>query len=418
MTAPDTYLLIHYGEVGLKGQNRPRFINTLIRNVEERLRGLDVHLDRRRSGRILFRLGPTVRWEEVAARVKTVFGVAYFARAWRVPLDMEALERAVLDRLPQEEGITFAVRARRAHKAFPLNSMEINRRLGAAVARATGWKVNLTQPDLPIHVEVLYKEIFFYFHKVRGPGGLPVGVSGLAINLLSGGIDSPVAAWRMLRRGARVINVHFHGQPIVSAASEVKAIELTRVLTEWGASPRLYSVAIGNIQAEIMKTSPPAYRVVLYRRLMMRVAQEIARREGALALVTGESLGQVASQTLENIYVINEVAHLPILRPLIGMDKEEIVAQAERIGTLALSNLPGEDCCTLFTPKHPVTAARPEDVHAIEARQPWDRWVRDALAQARVIDVRTSPVDALQYWPDRAEDLLASREALAAPLER
>ncbi len=402
----DTYVLIHYGEVGLKGQNRPRFINTLVRNIENRLRGLDVHLDRKRSGRILFRLGPRARWDDVAHRLRTVFGISYFARAWRVPLDMDALEAAVLERLPQREGITFAVRARRARKDFPLNSMEINRRLGAAVARKTGWRVNLDNPDLPIHVEVLYREIFFYFDKEPGPGGLPVGVSGKVINLLSGGIDSPVAAWRMLKRGCEVINVHFHGQPLVTKASEVKAIELTRVLTEWGASPRLYLVPIGRIQAEIMKTSPPAYRVVLYRRLMLRVAQEIARREGALALVTGESVGQVASQTLHNLFVINAVAEMPVLRPLIGMDKEEIIAQAERIGTLPLSNLPGEDCCTLFTPKHPVTAAKLEDVETIEVKQPWDEWVARALAEASVVDVHTSPVDALQFWPDRVDALL------------
>ncbi len=402
----ETYVLVHYGEVGLKGQNRPRFIQTLVRNTEERLRGLDVHLDHKRSGRLVFRLGPRARWDVVAARLRTVFGIAYFARAWRVPLDMDALEQAVLERLPKQEGVTFAVRARRARKDFPMNSMEINRRLGAAVARRTGWRVNLSQPDIPIHVEVLYKEIFFYFGKEPGPGGLPVGVSGTVINLLSGGIDSPVAAWRMLKRGCNVINVHFHGQPLVSQASEIKAIELTRVLTEWGCSPRLYSVPIGRVQAEIMKTTPPAYRVVLYRRLMLRVAQEIARREDALALVTGESVGQVASQTLHNLYVINQVAEMPVLRPLIGMDKEEIIAQAESIGTLELSNLPGEDCCTLFTPKHPVTMARLEDVLEIERQQPWEEWVRQALAGAKVVDVHTSPVDALQYWPDRVERLL------------
>lgn len=384
----DTYVLVHYGEVGLKGQNRPRFIQTLVRNIEARLEGLNVRLDRRRSGRILFRLLDENAWDEVARRLQTVFGIAYFARAWRVPLDMDALEREVLAHLPPREGITFAVRARRAHKGFPLNSMEINRRLGATIVQATGWKVNLSQPDLPVHVEVLYKEIFFYFDRVQGPGGLPVGVSGTVVNLLSGGIDSPVAAWRLLRRGANVINVHFHGQPLVSDASERKAVLLAKILTEWGGAPRLYSVAIGNIQKAITETSPPPYRMVLYRRLMMRVAQEIAAREGALALVTGESLGQVASQTLENLYVINEVARLPVLRPLIGMDKEEIVAQAERIGTLEISNLPGEDACTLFTPKHPVTAADPEEVHAIEASQPWDAWVAEALANIRVIDVR------------------------------
>ncbi len=384
----DTYVLIHYGEVGLKGQNRPKFIQTLARNIETRLEGLPVRLDRRRSGRILFRLEDERAWEEVARRLQTVFGIAYFARAWRVPLDMDMLQREVLTRLPREKALSFAVRARRAHKGFPLNSMEINRRLGAAIVRETGWKVNLSQPDLPVHVEVLYKEIFFYFNRIKGPGGLPVGVSGTVLNLLSGGIDSPVAAWRLLRRGAEVINVHFHGQPIVSDASERKAILLTKVLTEWGGSSRLYSVGIGHIQQAITETSPPEYRMILYRRLMFRVAQEIAAREGALALVTGESLGQVASQTLENLFVINEVARLPVLRPLIGMDKEEIVAQAERIGTLDISNLPGEDACTLFTPKHPVTAAKVEEVHAIESRQPWEEWVANALSNARVIDVR------------------------------
>ncbi len=402
----ESYVLIHYGEVGLKGQNRPMFINALVRNIEQRLHGLDVHLDHKRSGRLVFRMGPRARWDDIAARLRTVFGIAYFARAWRVPLDMTALEEAVLSHLPKREGVTFAVRARRARKDFPLNSMEINRRLGSVVARHTGWKVNLDNPDVPIHVEVLYREIFFYFDKVPGPGGLPVGISGTVINLLSGGIDSPVAAWRMLKRGCEVINVHFHGQPLVSQASEIKAIELTRVLTEWGGSPRLYSVPIGRVQAEIMKTTPPAYRVVLYRRLMLRVAQEIARREGALALVTGESVGQVASQTLHNLYVISQVAEMPVLRPLIGMDKEEIIAQAERIGTLELSNLPGEDCCTLFTPKHPVTKARLEDVLEIEAQQPWQAWVQQALGGAKVVDVHTSPVDALQYWPERVERLL------------
>ena len=407
MTNSHEYIVIHYGELGLKGQNRPRFLRALIQNVRQRMAGLDVQMDRRRSGRLILRMGPHVRWKDVESRLRTVFGIAYFSRAWRVPLDIAALEEAILSQLPQREGISFAVRAHRANKAFPYTSPELNRRLGSAIVEATGWSVNLDQPDLTVHVEVLYREIFFYFDRIPGPGGLPVGVSGKVINLLSGGIDSPVAAWYMLKRGCQVINLHFHGQPLTSRASEVKAIEQARVLTEWGGSPRLYSIPIGRIQAEIMRTSPPDYRVVLYRRLMVRVAEEIARREGALALTTGESLGQVASQTLENIRVINEVARLPILRPLIGMDKEEIIARAQEIATLALSNLPGEDCCTLFTPQHPVTAARLEEVHAIEAQQPWEAWVQQALADATPIDVHTSPVDALQLWPDRAESLLA-----------
>ncbi len=406
MVHTQEFVIVHYGELGLKGQNRPRFVNALARNVLDRLAGLDVHLERKRSGRLILRLGSQVRWRDVEDRLRTVFGIAYFARAWRVPLDIEALEKAVLAHLPKRTDISFAVRARRTNKAFPHSSSDINRRLGAAIVEATGWRVNLDHPDLTVHIEVLYQEIFFYFDRVPGARGLPVGVSGKVVNLLSGGIDSPVAAWRMLKRGCEVLNVHFHGAPLVTRASEVKAIELTRVLMEWGGLPQLYSIPIGRIQAEIMKSSPPDCRVVLYRRLMVRVAQEIARREGALALTTGESLGQVASQTLENLFVISEAAQIPILRPLIGMDKEEIIAQARQVGTLELSNLPGEDCCTLFTPKHPVTAARLEDIRAIEAEQPWEEWVQRALAEASLVDVRTSPVDALQFWPDRVDVLL------------
>ncbi|RME72278.1 MAG: tRNA 4-thiouridine(8) synthase ThiI [Chloroflexi bacterium] len=402
---PKQYLLVHYGEIGLKGANRSRFIDALRQNILQKLSGLDVRPDRKRSGRLVFRLGPSVRWEEVARRLRSVFGVAYFSRAWSVPLKMEALEEAVLAHLPRKSGISFAVRTRRANKQFPLTSMDIDRRLGAAIRQATDWHVDLTHPDLTVEVEVVFQEMFFYFDRVTGARGMPVGTSGTVVNLLSGGIDSPVAAWYMLKRGCRVVNVHFHGAPLTSRASEVKAIELARILTGWGGSPTLYSIPIGQIQAEIMRTSPPDYRVVLYRRLMVRVAQEIARREGAAALSTGESLAQVASQTLRNLRAIEQVAELPILRPLIGMDKEEIVARAEQIETLAISNLSGEDCCTLFIPKHPVTGAKLERIAEIEARQPWNEWVDKALSGATVIDVHASPVDILQHYPELLERL-------------
>jgi thiamine biosynthesis protein ThiI len=400
------FVLIHYGELALKGKNRPRFVRTLSRNLRRRLAEMDVHPGPRQPGRLILRLGPRARWDEVAWRLRTVFGVAYFAPAWQAPLDLGALEQAIVARLPRRESISFAVRARRSYKVLPQSSQEINIRLGAAIQRATGWSVNLDEPDLTVNVEVLPDSIFFYFERVPGPGGLPVGVSGKVVNLLSGGIDSPVAAWYMLKRGCQVVNIHFHAQPLVTKASEAKAIELARTLTEWGGSPWLYLVPIGRIQAEIMQTSPEEYRVVLYRRLMFRVAQEIAERERAWALVTGESLGQVASQTPHNIRVINEVARLPVLRPLIGMDKQDIVAQAQRLDTLAISNLPGEDCCTLFTPEHPVIAARLDEVHAIEAQQPWQEWVERAVAETTRVDVRSSPVDVLQLWPDRVERLL------------
>ncbi|MFQ5613668.1 MAG: tRNA uracil 4-sulfurtransferase ThiI, partial [Anaerolineae bacterium] len=397
----------HYGELGLKGKNRPRFLNALRNNILNRLAGLDVRPGHRRSGRLVLRLGPSAAWPEIESRLRTVFGIAYFGRAWSVPLSLPLLEKAILAHLPPETGITFSVRTRRPHKDFRHTSQEVNRRLGTAIRRATGWGVNLNRPDLTVHVEIVYQEIFFYFERVPGAKGLPVGTGGKVLNLLSGGIDSPVAAWYMLKRGCHVLNIHFHGYPLTSRTSEVKAIELARVLTAWGGSARLYSVPIGRIQAEIMKTSLPDYRVVLYRRLMVRVAGEIARREGALALVTGESLGQVASQTMHNIRAIEQAANLPILRPLIGLDKDEIIDRARQINTFALSNIPGEDCCTLFTPRHPVTAARVEMIETLEAQQPWDAWLQQALAEATLIDVQASPVDVLQLQPDLLENLPA-----------
>jgi len=235
--------------------------------------------------------------------------------------------------------------------------------------------VDLEHAEQVIHVEVLPAETYISLDRVEGPGGLPVGSSGTVAALLSGGIDSPVAAWRMMKRGCRVLFVHFHSVPYLPATSQAKARALVETLTHWQYASRLHLVPFGEIQREVVLSVPPPLRVVVYRRLMLRIAQELARGAGALALATGESLGQVASQTLENIACIDEAATLPVLRPLIGMDKLEITTTAQRIGTFEISIEPDADCCTLFTPRHPATRTTLDEIRAVEAGLDLERLV-------------------------------------------
>jgi thiamine biosynthesis protein ThiI len=313
-----------------------------------------------------------------------VFGVANFARAGRAPLDVDAIAGEILRDLDPSDPRSFRVSARRADKRFALTSPQIEREVGGRIKEARGWLVDLAHPELTIHVEALTSEAFYYFGKEPGAGGLPVGSSGKAVCLLSGGIDSPVAAWRMMRRGCRVLLVHFHSYPILSRASQEKVRELVALLTQFQYHSWLFLVPFGEIQQRVVLSVAPPLRVVIYRRLMMRIAQAVARQHRGQALVTGEVVGQVASQTLENLTVINEVAALPVLRPLIGMDKEEITAEAQRLGTYPISIIPDQDCCTLFTPRHPATRARRRDVLAAEAALPIDEIVEQAVAAAAV----------------------------------
>jgi thiamine biosynthesis protein ThiI len=265
---------------------------------------------------------------------------------------------------------SFRISARRAFKSYPLTSVELNRELGAFVlARLqNAVRVNLREPELEVHVEVLPAETFVYADPVPGPGGLPVGVSGTVAALLSGGIDSPVAAWRMMKRGCRVIFVHFHSVPYLPATSQAKARALVERLTQWQYRSDLLLVPLGEIQREVVLSVPPPIRVVVYRRMMVRIAEALGRPMGAEALVTGESLGQVASQTLTNLSRIDEVAGLPVLRPLVGMDKLEITGEAQRLGTFEISIEPDADCCTLFVPRHPSTRVGADEIRAAETR--------------------------------------------------
>ena len=377
-------VVIHYQEIALKGKNRPWFVARLVRNLKEATKDLDVERVQALQGRIELVLGPDTAWEVARDRVANVFGIANFAKAGRAPLDIDAIAQEILKDLGPENPPTFRLSARRSDKRFPLSSPEIEREVGGRIKEARGWTVNLGKPDFTIHVETLTNDAFYYFGKERGAGGLPVGASGKVACLLSGGIDSPVAAWRMMRRGCRVMFVHFHSYPILSRASQEKARELARLLSRFQNRSRLHLVAFGEIQQRVVLAVAPPLRVVIYRRLMMRIAERIARQYRAQGLVTGEVVGQVASQTLENMATIGSVVSLPVLRPLVGMDKEEITAEAERLGTYPISIIPDQDCCTLFTPKHPATKAKRHEVERAEEGLPVDEIVEQAVAAAAV----------------------------------
>ncbi|HET7874050.1 MAG TPA: tRNA uracil 4-sulfurtransferase ThiI [Methylomirabilota bacterium] len=373
---PGRCAIVHYHEISLKRGNRPLFLRHLQQNLLRATADLEPLALVQLPGRIVLDLGGHPRPEAIRERLDRVSGIANLALAWRTRSGLDDLKRAVERAIEGRAFRTFRITARRAFKTFPLTSVEINRALGAHVlAVRPGARVDLEGAECTVHVEVLPAEAFVYCDRRPGPGGLPVGVSGTVAALLSGGIDSPVAAWRLMKRGCRVVFIHFHSVPYLPDTSQKKARELVGRLTPWQYYSRLFLVPFGEIQREVVLAVPPPLRVVVYRRLMVRIAERLARRTGAAALVTGESLGQVASQTLENLSRIDEAAELPLLRPLIGMDKLEITEQARALGTFEISIEPDADCCTLFVPKHPATRVGREEVQAAERRLDLERLV-------------------------------------------
>jgi tRNA uracil 4-sulfurtransferase len=392
--------LAHYQEIALKGKNRPWFLHRLLRNLRAMLDDLDSVEVRAPMGRIEIAFRHDADWPEVRDRLSRAFGLANFSLAHRGPLDLDALVEAVVQQLPAGPVESFRVRVRRADKRYPVASPEIERIVGRRVQDARGWKVDLSHPALVIGIEIVPDGAYYYYGKLPGPGGMPVGSAGRVVVLLSGGIDSPVAAWRMMKRGCQATLVHFHSYPFVSRTSQDKVLELARLLTSYQLHSRLYLVPFGELQRQITLTVPGPMRVVVYRRMMFRIAERIARDVRARALVTGEVVGQVASQTLDNLAVISAATTLPVFRPLIGMDKEEITTEAIRLGTFPTSIIRDEDCCTLFTPRHPVTRARLADVLSMERSLPLDEMVAAAVSGATLEQLRYPvPVAAAQQEP-------------------
>lgn len=355
----------HYGEIGLKGRNRKHFIQALLNNIRHALKrelGLKSVQLASVSKRILLTIDHDVPRDDVNRVLDRIFGIAYYSPIETCKPELPLMKEIALRLFRDKQFETFAVRTKRPDKNFPLISEEINRQVGQAILERYGRTVKLKNPDIVCHIEVLRDEVYLYNERREGPGGLPVGVNGEVLVLMSGGIDSPVASWFAMKRGARCHFIHFHSYPFTKKTSQEKVLDLIRTLDHFQYSSRFFSVPFAGTQKEIVLKCPEKLRVILYRRFMMRIAENVAERLGINALVTGESLGQVASQTLENMRAVEEVTALPVLRPLVGMDKVEIIALARRIGTYRTSVQPHDDACTRFMPQNPVIHARVKDV--------------------------------------------------------
>ena len=365
-------LLLKLGEVVLKGQNRRSFEDRLVANTARRLKScgsFQVYI--RQSTIYVEPTGDSCDMEAAYAAARQVFGVVSVARAVPCEKTVEAIAETARSYLADRFAAarSFKVESKRADKSFPMNSIQVSQAVGGELAEAFPHvAVDVHNPDLTVFVEVREKYAYVHAPALPGAGGLPVGMGGHAISLLSGGLDSPVSSWMMARRGVELEMVHFVSPPYTSRQAQDKVLELARLLTAWCGRLRVHIVPFTEIQEEIRKNCPEEYFTLIMRRFMMRLAEAIARRAGARALITGESLGQVASQTMMALGVTEDVTTLPVLRPLIGMDKVEIIHTAQRIGTYDTSILPYEDCCTVFTPRHPATRPHLEDVRKAEAK--------------------------------------------------
>ncbi|MGB2694186.1 MAG: tRNA uracil 4-sulfurtransferase ThiI [Dehalococcoidia bacterium] len=386
-----TVVVVRLGEITLKKRNRPFCIRRLARNLRHAMRGLDLRELSWGPNRVLLTFGGDADWLQVHDRLRRIFGVKNFSRCEVVPWDIDTIRERVLGMAAGRTFETFRITVQRSDKRFPGTSQELERDVGGAVQAASGARVDLSHPEANFQIEIMPGGAYLHSERIEGPAGLPVGVSGRVAVLLSGGIDSPVAAWRALSRGCQATFVHFQSFPYLDSSSRDKAITLTRTLTQWQYRSRLHVVSFGDVQHQIVAACPPPLRVVLYRRFMLRIAETIARRERAEALVTGESLGQVSSQTLSNIATIDEATTLPVLRPLVGRDKEEIIIEARALGTFDISIEPDQDCCTLFVPRNPATHSTIADAVAAE----------EALDVPALVEQALNNVETFEFaWPE------------------
>jgi tRNA uracil 4-sulfurtransferase len=375
-------VLLKFGELALKGRNRPLFVAALERNLRRMTRDLGPLEVRHRGG--VFIVSGDMPQDALVERCLDLPGVSVVQPALRVERDATVAADAAVELLRNRPGRTFAVRARRRDKRFPLRSIELARLLGDAVRVRLGLEVDLSNPDLELFVEVDHKELLISVERLRGAGGLPVGTSGRALVLLSGGLDSPVAAHRMMKRGLRCDFVHFSGRPFTGPDSVYKAYALVGRLDRFQGDSRLHVVTFGPAQRRLATAGAGRLQVLSQRRLMVRVASALGQRLGVDALVTGDSLGQVASQTLPNLAVVEDAAELPLLRPLIDRDKAEIVELAKRLGTYEISILPDEDCCQLFSSTLAVTRGHPDDLRRIERAADVEELVEELAASAEL----------------------------------
>lgn len=381
------YILIRYGEIALKGKNRYRFEDQLMQNIRKNLYDFKRAKVKKTFGRIYIQLNeePT---DIIMERLKKVFGIISFSPVKKSELDLKEMQKTALQMIQQMNPApkTFKVETKRPYKMFPMQSPEISYEVGAHILRNTDQlTVNVHHPDTTVHVEVREEGVFIYSQVVEGIGGMPGESGGKGIALLSGGIDSPVASWFAMKRGLTVEGVHFHTYPVTTAESIQKVIDLAKVLTQYSGQFQLHIIPFLEIQKEIKSFTPDSYKITVMRRMFMRIAERLAEKRKALALITGESLGQVASQTLESMYAINHVTRIPVIRPLITMDKTEIIAVAREIDTFEPSIRPYEDMCSRFVPSNPATKPTLHVLEEAERKMNMDQLVENALEQMKSI---------------------------------
>ena len=381
--------LIRYGEIGLKGKNRRFFENTLTANIRRALRDVaECRVLPQHSRHFVEVLSGDAA--AVAARLQEVFGIVSLSPVITAALSMAEIKAAAEREFSKvaKPGLRFKVNTRRANKKFPLLSQQVSAEVGAHLLRTfPGLQVDVHEPEAVLDVEIREEEAYIYTERLPGPGGLPVGVAGKGLLLLSGGIDSPVAGWMTLKRGVKLEAVHFHSYPYTSERSKEKVIDLCRELARYGGKIRLHVAHFTEIQEELRLKTPERLLVTLMRRMMFRLAERLAQQQGALALITGESLGQVASQTMESLNVIERVTQIPVLRPLIGLDKQDIMDLSVKIGTYPISIRPYEDCCTIFLPQFPATRPRLKDVEAAEAALDLEGVIAESLAKTETLEI-------------------------------
>lgn len=385
-------ILVRYTEIHLKGLNRPYFERALVDNMKRALRGMEPKIERE-HGRIYVRGISEENFDEAIDRLTRVFGIHSVSPAAAVDKDWETVVSAALELMENKlmstsPDSTFKVFARRSDKHYFMNSDAINKELGGRVLdRFPELRVDVHKPEIKLSVEIR-DMAYIYCEEIPGSNGMPTGTAGKASLLISGGIDSPVAGYMMAKRGLTLSAVHFYSYPYTSERARDKVVELTKLVAKYAGEIKLFLVPFTKIQMTIYEKCPEKETTVLMRRLMMKIAERIARSEGALALITGESLGQVASQTLEALGVTNDAVSMPVFRPLIGFDKDEIMDIARRIGTYETSILPYEDCCTVFVPKHPVTKPKLEELRASEAAVDFSEMIEEAIAATEIMVVK------------------------------
>lgn len=382
------HILIRYGELGLKGRNRKRFISKLQSNISRKLTDYPNVRLKITQGRMFVLLNGESP-EPIVQICKKIFGIYSLSLAIKVNNNIEEIKKATLYALQSKSDVkTFKIAARRANKQFPIKSQEMNQVLGAHILKNSEHiTVDVHQPDMEIKVEVRENGTYITSDVIKGMGGLPIGTGGKTLLLLSGGIDSPVAGYLAMKRGVKLEAIHFHSPPFTSERAKQKVLDLAKKLTVYGSEIKVHLVPFTKIQQEIFKTMPERYGMTIMRRMMLHISEQICKQQNILSVTTGESLGQVASQTMESMHVINEVTNFPVLRPLIAMDKEDIINISKTIDTYDISIRPYEDCCTIFVPKSPITNPKRDKVNAIEEQHDFTALIQEALNEIETVTI-------------------------------